>query len=320
METVRVIDAIVEATGVSVKSAEMILDKAIEGGELEGQELDAWLEQRFLPNVVLLDQDEYARMCVDALKIMMTTAGTDYGSSRQRDLAQLWADITRGYLGEFAFVKFLQKRFNVGAELAHEQGGLEEFLPLDVSRVQKPKEDWRKPNLKISIKTTKWNGIWLDIPGAQFQHSDVYTHVRIGGERDHLIGFFKSLSIFKDKILKKGISVGSLTEEQAAILHDQLPEFRPVPAYICGFIMRQDSFTQLDYTGRRGRKHYEVRSWRGPYRKSDLALIKDREGLDSTGKVEFRGLKEFRHDSAYIFNPGNLRWSKEDWDSVIEGL
>ena len=45
--------------------------------------------------------------------------------------------------------------------------------------------------LNISIKTSKWNGIWLDIPGNQFEHSDIHVFVKIGAGRDHLFAFFK---------------------------------------------------------------------------------------------------------------------------------
>ena len=87
------------------KEAEKILEKALAGGEMK-QPSDApnWIEKRLIPNCVFIDEDSYAEMCVDALKILSTTAATDYGSSRQRDMGQLWADMTRGYLGEIGFV------------------------------------------------------------------------------------------------------------------------------------------------------------------------------------------------------------------------
>ena len=40
-----------------------------------------WYENRFKHSVVLIDEDEYAKMCIDALKTAPSTAPTDFGSS-----------------------------------------------------------------------------------------------------------------------------------------------------------------------------------------------------------------------------------------------
>lgn len=99
-----VINDISDLLNIPTDESEKILTKAISGSEITDSfnEKD-WFEQRFKPNVVFIDETGYTKMCVDALKILGTTAATDYGSSRQRDLGQLWADMTRGYLGEYAF-------------------------------------------------------------------------------------------------------------------------------------------------------------------------------------------------------------------------
>ena len=114
-----------------------ILEKAEIGGEMDGLEPNEWLENRFKPNLVFIDEQDYARMCVDALKILSNTAATDYGSSRQRDMGQLWADMTRSYLGEQAFVQFLKKYFDIPALLGHERGELADYLPMDISKIIK---------------------------------------------------------------------------------------------------------------------------------------------------------------------------------------
>ncbi len=165
---------------VSLDTAEKILSKAEVGGEIN-EEMNAgdWVESRLIPNSIFIDEDEYARMCIDALKILGTTAATDYGSSRQRDLGQSWADMTRGYLGEIAFVKFLKEKHQIDAELGHEVGSLTEYLPSDIHKVRKGAEQFRAPGMKIGIKTGKWNGVWLDIPGKQFDHSDIHVFVKV---------------------------------------------------------------------------------------------------------------------------------------------
>jgi len=300
------------------KEATAILTKVIAGGEFKDLNIDEWFDKRFLPNLVFIDEAGYSKMCVDALKIIGSTAATDYGSSRQRDMGQMWADMTRGYLGELGFSLFLKKRWNVNADLGHDIGTLEEFLPMDIHQIEKPGENARPPKLKLSIKTTKWNGIWLDIPGDQFNHSDVHVLVKIGAGRDHLFAFFKKISVFKDKVLKIGEDVGSLSTDEARDLFDKLPTFKPIPAYICGFVLKSTKYNDLSYDGKKGRKNYTIKAWNGPICSGDLPQIKENEQI--SGKVTFEGIGKFAHDSGFLFNTGNLFWKEDDWQKVIDAI
>ena len=293
-----------------------ILEKAVAGGEITGIGIEEWFHERFVPNLVFIDEEGYSRMCVDALKILGSTAATDYGSSRQRDMGQLWADMTRGYLGELAFLLVLEKRWKIKAVLGHDVGALEDFLPMDIHLIQKPGEKYREPQSKLSIKTTKWNGIWLDIPGNQFEHSDVHVLVKVGAGRDHLFAFFKKISVFKDKVLKIGEEIGSLTPKEAEALFDSLPSFKPIPAYVCGFALKGRGYERLSYTGKKGSKNYNISSWNGPILPGDLERVKEKEHV--AGKVSFDGIGSFAHDSGYLFNTGSLLWRDTDWDRVIE--
>ncbi|MBI5177879.1 MAG: hypothetical protein HZA04_01300 [Nitrospinae bacterium] len=296
----------------------LILSKAVAGGELEDEnEPEEWITQRLLPNTVFIGKDDYARMCINALKILSNVAATDYGSSRQRDMGQLWADMMRGYLGEIAFLKFLEK-WNVKARLDHEKRTLEDYLPMDIHEVQFDGVPPRPPKLRISVKTTKWNGIWLDIPGGQFNHSDIHVLVKVGVGRDHLFAFFKEISVFRDKILKIGEEAGSLTKAESARLYDALPSFKEIPAYITGFAKRDLPYSDLPYVGKKGRKNYTITGWNGPIRPGDLEEIKRREKID--GKIQFTGIGEFSHDQGYLFNTGTLLWQKEEWDRVVSSM
>ncbi|MBI4599833.1 hypothetical protein HY732_02835 [Candidatus Uhrbacteria bacterium] len=298
---------------------ELIFDKAIAGGEArDKEEIEKWARDRFLPNCVIISKEEYARMCVSALKIIPHVAATDYGSSRQRDMGQLWADMIRGYLGEAAFLKFLKSHWNIDADLGHEKGFLEEYLPMDIHEVIFPGKPPRPPNLKISVKATKWNGIWLDIPGDQFNHSDIHLLVKVGVGRDHLFAFFKEISVFRDKVLKIGEEVGSLTRHESAELYDSLPSFKPIPAYICGFVRKTGDYNKLPYAGKKGRKNYTITAWNGPILSGDLEKIKNKEAV--AGSVKFSGIGEFSHDQGFLFNTGNLLWKKTDWDAVVKSL
>lgn len=315
-----IVQQIIELLSVQAPEAEMIFKKAIEGGELNILTPTEWFEQRFKPRVVWISEDNYAHMCVDALKIAGKVAATDFGSSRQRDLGQIWADMTRGYLGEQALLEFLKQRFGIQGTVGHEAGSLEEYLPMDVQTVSVNNEAPRPLRIKIGVKTIKWNGIWFDIPGAQFVHSNIHVLVKVGVSRDHLFAFLKSLSAFKDKVLQKGIDVGAINEAEAQQLYDQLPSFAPVPAYICGFVDSADTYQPLTYTGARGRLHYTIDSWNGPIHDGDLATIKTREVLPDKGKVQFVGIGSFSHPNGYLFNMGHLKWSDADWQSVIDRI
>ncbi|MFH1022541.1 MAG: hypothetical protein V1809_04075 [Planctomycetota bacterium] len=305
--------------GIDKDEAEKIIEKAEAGGEITDEcPVEIWIEKRLLANVVMIDEVGYARMCVDALKILGTTAATDYGASRQRDLGQLWADMTRGYLGELALALFLKQKWGIESKLGHESGKLKEYLPMDIHMVRERGNEYRAPKINIGVKTTKWNGIWLDIPGDQFNHSDVHVLVKVGTGRDHLFAFFKSISVFKDKVLKRGQDVGSLTAEESEKLFDKLPSFRPIPAYICGFVRKDSRYKTLDYSGKKGRINYTILSWNGPINPGDIETVKKREKVP--GKISFEGIGDFAHDKGYLFNTGNLHWHEKDWEDIRKQL
>lgn len=315
-----ILENIQELLNVDLLEATKIYEKALAGGEFATHDdANDWFEKRFSPNIVWIDEAGYTEMCINALKIVTQVAATDYGSSRQRDLGQLWGDMTRGYLAEFAFTQFLRQRWEIESKLDHEQGELDTYLPLDIHSIKTPQDqDFRPPNLNISVKGTKWNGIWLDIPGAQFHHSDLHVLVKVGVSRDHLFAYFKHISVFKDKILPKGVESGNLKHSEADSLFDSLPDFKPIPAYISGFADTKLTYETLPYTGRKGRKNYKITGWYGEIRAGDLDEIKEHEAPN--GKVEFEGIGQFQHKGGYLFNVGALEWEQDIWRRVIERL
>lgn len=316
-----VIRQIADLLQVSEPIARTIYTKARAGGEFDGIDEQTWFTERFSPNIVWISEAGYAHMAVDALKILGGTAATDYGSSRQRDLGQLWGDMTRGYLAEYATQLYLAQRWSVGIELGHEAGEMETFLDTDIHAVRTANDDdWRPPNLRVSIKSTKWNGIWLDIPGAQFHHSDVHILVKVGVSRDHLFAYLKYLSVFRDKVLQQGISSGVLSETEADVIYELLPDFEPIPAYISGFALRDHPYRALPYGGRKGKKHYTVTTWEGAIEPGDLDEIRRREALPEGGAVKFEGIGSFAHNRGYLFNVGSLLWGATDWQALIRRL
>ena len=81
--------------------SENFYKKSLISGEfLDDSEFENWFKNRLTKNIVFLSKSDYEEMCLSSLKSLKNFAETDFGSSRQRDFNQKWADTTRGYLGE----------------------------------------------------------------------------------------------------------------------------------------------------------------------------------------------------------------------------
>jgi hypothetical protein len=300
-----------------VEEATKFVEKSTISGEIHSAfSIEEWVEQRLLPNTIFIDEAGYSQMCIDALKILKTTAATDYGSSRQRDMGQLWADMTRGYLGEFAVKQMLKDKFNIDIVLGHEVGTVEEYLPSDIYKIKADGIE-RDPKVNIGMKAAKLNGIWFDIPGAQFNKSYAHILVKVGTGRDHLFAFFKAISVFRDKVLKRGTDQGFLSQGESEEIWNLLPTFTKIPAYIVGFAEVEKHYKPLDYGGKKGRTNYNITSWNGPISPGDVEKIKTRE---TASKVKFEGIGEFSHDSGFLFSAGKLIWDKESWSRLAEKL
>jgi len=274
-------------------------------------DINLWYRNNFLKNLFILDEDDYVQASIQALKIQFNMAATDFGTSRQRDLGQKWSDTIRGYLGEIGVKKLLKKRWNIEANLGHEPGSLKEYLPTDIHSIKTDKDsDFRKTNLKISIKTTKANGIWFDITGDQFHHSDIYILALIGIETDHLFSFFKHISVFKDKILKKGIDHNVINASEAQDIYDRVPTFKKIYGYIPGLIASDDKYDKYSYKGYGGRTNYTIFNWSGKYEPDYLEQVKQVEGFKT---VSFEGIKQFSYSNRYIFGLASLENSDLSW-------
>ena len=68
-------------------------------------------------------------------------------------------------------------------------------------------------------------------------------------------------------------------------------------------------------TGKKGRKNFKIHGWNGPISSGDLEKIKENEKI--SGRADFLGIGEFSHNQGYLFNTGNLIWSKTEWNNII---
>ena len=301
--------------------SEKFYKKSFISGEFSTEsESHKWIEKRLKSNIVFLTKADYEETALSALKSLKNFSGTDFGSARQRDFNQKWADTTRGYLGEKAFQKFLLKKFDIESKLKHTVGELRDFIHTDIYEIKKKGElKFRHPKNTVGIKTTSLNGMWLDIPGAQFHHSNCHILVQLILEKNHMFSFFKEISVFKDKLLKRAIEKGWFNKSEAGDFFNNIPDLQEVPAYIAGFVFTKNfPSDQYKYKGEKGIKHYTITSWEGKYNRSFLKDIKEQNGIE--GDIKFKGINRFSHDSAYIFNTGSLQWKDSDWLKLINAL
>ena len=313
----------------SCEQAEMLCEGAVRGRDVEAfSSISEWI--RWLNwSTVLLDEKDYLIATVHALNLAPRLAGTDYGTARQRDLGQLWTDAIRGFLGEIAFVKWLKERFGVDVQLDYRKGPLTEFLPSDIKYVE-----GRPPKLNISIKTTKLGGIWLDIPSRQIEHSDVFVLVRLGITREHFLAFLKSLNIIK-KILSRATELDVITDEEAKNIHNAVPEFTKIPAYIAGFfdkreygdrIKMRNSIFLVD--GEMKKKRFIINKFIGywhpkqdAYKRLVIELLREQgRQISDSVKLEFEGIGDFSSTLHFIVSSGVLKRKREEWEQIINEI
>jgi len=307
--------------------------------------LDEWVEWLSWASVTL-DENDYLTAAVHALRLAPKLAATDYGRSRQRDLGQLWTDAIRGFLGEIAFVKWLKQRFRIEAELDFRRGALEEFLPSDIRLVKKLSDkELREPKLRVSIKTTKLGGIWLDVPYAQIRHSDIFVLVRVGITREHFVAFLKKISVLRDKIFEEAIRRGVVAEDELKEIWNEVPDFMPVPAYVVGFVDKREVETELvsqrviDVGGRVGgmkKIKLTINKYLGLWNPKEeeqyrqiivkrCATLKSCTGIEMLAnrtdfEIEFEGIGSFSETLHFIASSGVLKKKKEDWEKILKEL
>lgn len=286
---------------------------------LDESSFEEWLKQRLIPNLIFLDLEDYTECAIEALETYKDIAPTDFGRSRQRDEVQLWADKIRGYLAEKAFQKKLLLDFKIESKTPHESGNLKKYLDSDIPLIKKNEEkEFRKAKLKTSIKMTKWNGVWLDIAGAQYKHSDVFVQIKVNTGTEHLMSFLKHRNFFTELLKEKH----NLNNKKDIIL-SKVKDFKKISlfAYIAGF--RKIDNLEFKYEGKKPKTRLNIISAEGLLTKGELKRLATEHGLrDKKGeidikKISFAGINEFSSFPRFITNTGKLKYKKEDWQNFI---
>ncbi len=318
---------------VFVEVSEALIRGAVNSGEAEDSEegIKDWFNKRFKPNSVVLDKDDYSKALIRSLWIAPNLASLDFGGGRLRDFAQLWTDTARGFLGEIAVQKFLKNNFNFDMFIETRRGKVEEFMPTDIFVLEKGKP--RKSNVKVSVKTGKFNARWIEIPESQFKQSDVFVLVKLGISRYHFSSYLKMLKTV-EQLFERGIELKELDEDQIKILSSEIPDWMPIPAYISGFVdksslklpihslnFRTPRKRQKTQSGERLISKVEIESGIGLFSYSTLERLKEIKEACAGSDVPFiiAGINK-EVDGNFYASSGQMEFEKEDWDRLVRKL
>jgi len=305
--------------------ADDILKGSENGLELNDSNFEEWLG-RIRTNMVWLTHDDYSMALIRALWNCRKFAGTDYGSSRQRDMGQKWTDTARGYLGETAFCRLLHARYGVEAMGDTTRGPLEDYLAKDIVKVKKPGEEWRENRVKLSVKATKFNGRWLDVPGAQIDHSDIYALVKLGVTTDHFMSYLKAADYFAGSLFPNAVERGELTEEESQTLLDEIPDFDIIPAYISGYIDKGPlnldthpiNFMKFSRSGRK-KVVVKITQGVGVFNPANIRAYPGVAVADPTGTLDIviDPIIKSLADQHFFAHSGSLKYAEADWRTLI---
>lgn len=307
------------------KLAEELIRGADDGLELADSSFDEWFEVRFKPQLVWLSIQDYERALLRALWLARTFSASDYGSSRQRDMAQVWTDTARGFAGEIALSKFFQDQYGIETKVDTTRGKTEDYLPTDVANIRMLGEEWRPPKFTLSIKTTKFNGRWLDAPGAQIKHSDGFVLVKLGITRQHFLGFLKDSGLIETMLLH-GKELEEISEADVKTLKNEIPGSYPIPCYLSGWLDKHDlklpvHFLNASVIGR-SKKRIVVKQGVGLFdpkiihQHPSISMI---EGSEQLG-IEIEPIIKSFTNQKFLAHSGALKFGKREWDALIEKL
>ncbi|MBI4761346.1 MAG: hypothetical protein ACOYYF_03450 [Chloroflexota bacterium] len=319
----------------AIELAKQIIRGAEGGHEFDEGNFVSWLNDRFIPQTIWLSSDDYARGITRALPQALTFARSDFGSSKQRDLGQLWTDTARGLLGEIAVQRFFTEKLGLQIQQDTSLGqDLNDYISTDIKFVEEPSGKYRQAKINTSIKTGKFNARWLDEYSApKITQIDAFIFVRLGTPKEHFVAYLKDISFLRTKLFPKAIELGELTTVSSSALWDSIPEFEPIPAYISGFLMCQDLKYPIhsvtaemrgseNYKGRDTRKIY-IREGVGVFTRNNLYALPQFQELDPGNKLKviIEGIeKEVDNKDHFYANTGSFSYGIANWQKLTAKL
>ncbi len=213
-----------------IKAQEIARKRDGRSFKIDQCELDRFKAMRS-KRMVKLNRDDYVK-CLDfavesfyAYKNSGSTA--DFLGARERGIGKWAEDFVPGKLGEIAFKKFLEGRFQVIVKLdfSINQGGVPAQDIVEFAIPRRGPLAYNPTKLKVSIKTSKMKNIWLAVPENEYESqdrsSDAYVFVRVDLPLNHLARFGRETELFSR-------------------LKNIIPEFKDIDAEIVGFAWKED--------------------------------------------------------------------------------
>ena len=152
-------------------------------------DLDAW-KAYYDDTTVILDQDSYYTALRFSLsKFYSGAPRANFATSTQREAGKYLSDHITGFLGEVAFQKFMQDKFDIQIRLDDNVDGL--VRSQDIVAVSRRRGVENQPSFKLSVKTSKMKNVWLIVGKNEIElddrKSDYYIFVRVCLEPDHIV-------------------------------------------------------------------------------------------------------------------------------------
>ena len=86
MSSIKTFQKISELLNITSDKAEKFYQKSKLAKEFSNtEESDEWFDKRLKKQIIFLSSSDYEESCLTSLKALSNFAGTDFGSSRQRD-------------------------------------------------------------------------------------------------------------------------------------------------------------------------------------------------------------------------------------------
>lgn len=270
---------------------------------------DKWFFERVKPNTVSISKKMYIQALYRAFRLIVlgNIAKIDFRYARQRDFGQLLTDFTRGFLGEIVLEQFLHQRFGLKVDLEEKQiGKAEQFLATDVPYIWEG-DKRRKSKLNFSLKTSKLPSMWLDISSSQISYSDIFCFIKVGLKSDHFMSFMKEAG-FVERLVEIAVEAGEIpkdsSNEELKLLLNKIPEIMSWPAYVAGFVEREEfKIGKLTITSTKLKKRVA----------GGFGYYSGREADSVEGLMEISG-------DRYLASCGALRWRQTDWDQLIKRM
>jgi hypothetical protein len=206
-------------------------------------------------------------------------------------------------------------------------------MPSDILVLEGGAGKPRKSKMKLSIKTTKFNGRWLEIPESQFKQSDVFVSVKLGISRYHFSAYLKTLKTI-EQIFNRGAELKELDKDQIQILSKEIPEWMPIPAYVAGFVIKKElnlpvhslSFKtprrrNKEIDGQRPISRIEIEGGIGLFSYESLEKLPQIKatGIGEDIPINIAGINK-EVDGKFYASSGALTFEKGKWEKLVHSL